>query len=169
MIYSFAIVAVVIAIFVVLFIKQRKRKSSDVRSHHTVLIDGFPIVHIPISLSRERAEQIANKLRYVYVKAWAQMIKIYKEDPGPMPIATIGSSLFDVDPAHPHVMWIMPGDKVFLRVQPSMYYWFVRELHNIFRYKMRGSQWIYETKDDDDMTDRDAVGVWIATRWRKED
>ena len=167
MIYSFAIIALILGGLAYLIYRQRKKKAADTRSHHTVLIDGFPIVHIPISLSREKAEQIANKLRYTYVKAWAQMTKIYKADPGAMPIATIGSSLFEVDSKHPHVMWIMPRDKVFLRVQPSMYHWFAGELHNMFRYLMHGTQWIYKTKDDDDAAGAKAVEAWISKRWSK--
>jgi hypothetical protein len=147
--------------FIVAFVVQRRKKATDTRSHHTVLLDGFPIVHIPISLSREEAERISKKLRYTYVKTWAQMIKIYGEDVGEMPIATIGSSLFEIDPEHRHIKWPMPRDKVFLRVQPSMYYWFAGELHNMFRYLLHGTQWVYNTKDSTDKKFANKAYRWI--------
>ena len=165
MIYSFAIIAFLLGAFAYLVYRQRKKKASDTRSHHTVLLDGFPIVHIPISLSREKAEEIATKLQYSYIKTWATIAKAYKLTPDPMPIATIGTSLFEVDPEHPHVKWILPGDKVFLRVQPQMYYWFARELHNIFRYQLHGQKWIYETKDEKDQASKVSVEKWIESRW----
>jgi len=166
-IYPLVIIALALGGWAYLIYRQRKKRAAHLRSHHIVPIDGFPTVHIPISIRREQAERFANKLRYTYIKAWAQMIKIYKENPGPLPIATIGSSLSEIDPEHPHVLWIMPGDKILLRIQSSMYHWFAGELHSIFRYKMHGPEWIYETRDKDDAAGAKMVEVWINKRWSK--
>ena len=160
--------AVIILGTAYLFYRQRKKKESDTRSHHIVLLDGFPIVHIPISLSRERAEKIAANLQNVYTRLWASIAKSYCLTPAPMPIATIGSSLFEVDPEHPHVLWIAPRDKVFLRVQPTMYYWFARELHNIFRYRTFGMQWIYVARDEADDNNIIDIEQWIKENFSKE-
>jgi hypothetical protein len=158
---SLILTLIVIGITVVLFVEARRRKARDTRSHHTVLLGGFPIVHVPMSLPRDDAEAIAGNLQTAYNAVWSEMSTIYGVKSKPAGIATIGTSLFDVDPDHPHVLWLAPGDKIYLRIQPTMYYWFMWELHNLFRYQLHGMKWIYKTKDDVDEAHRASVGSWI--------
>ena len=154
---------VIVAAFVLLFIRQRRKKAADTRSHHIVLIDGFPVVHVPVAVSRETAEVIGETLREVYRDAWAALDAIYdaEEESGPMPIATIGMSVSPVEDGHPHVMWIAPRDKIFLRLEEKYGYWFARELHNIFRYLMHGIEHIYRTTGPEDQLRAHEATEWI--------
>ncbi|MCK5021490.1 MAG: hypothetical protein KAS32_31045, partial [Candidatus Peribacteraceae bacterium] len=106
-------------------------------------------------------------LRGAYNAAWKEMGTVYGVEPRPAPIAVIGTSLFAVDPEHPHVLWFAPRDKVFLKVQPTMYYWFVQELHNMFRYQMFGMEWIYKSKDAADEANIVNVEQWIENSFIK--
>ena len=169
MTYSFAIIALLIGVFVYLLYRQRKKQANDTRSHHIVLLDGFPVVHIPISLPRDDAEAIAGNLQAAYNAAWKEMGVIYGVEPRPAPIAVIGTSLFAVDPEHPHVLWPAPRDKMFLKVQVGMYYWFVRELHNIFRYQLYGMQHIYRSINETDAALIKDVELWIDRTYRRND
>ena len=163
MITAILLVAAIIGIFAYMLYAQRQKKKNDVRSHHIILLDGFPAVHIPISLSRDDAEAIAGNLQAAYNAVWKEMGVIYGVKSRPAGIAVIGTSLFDVDPAHPNIMWIAPRDKIFIKVQPTMYYWFMLELHNIFRYQLHGIKWIYNTKDS--LDEEHCASVW---RWIEE-
>ncbi len=48
-----------------------------------------------------------------------------------------------------------------------MYYWFVREVHNVFRYRVHGIKWIYRTKDADDIAAATVVEKWISHNYEE--
>ena len=158
---------VLVAAFAWAFIAQRRRKANQVGSHHIVLLKGFPIVHVPVFIDREGAEEITGMLQDAYVTAWPTFIDIYKRDPGPMPIDTIGMAMTSVASGHPHVVWFMPTGKMRLRVQDSMYHYFVGELHNMFRYRLHGTSWIYKTKSKADKKFAAKAERWIESHYPK--
>ena len=69
----------------------------------------------------------------------------------------------EVDPEHRHVMWPMPRDKAFLRLQVGMSFHLAGEIHNMYRYCLHGPQWVGDgrTKDADDLARAMAVQAWI--------
>jgi hypothetical protein len=158
-----------VAAFAWAFIAQRRRKANQERSHHIVLLDRFPVVHVPVEIDREGAEEIANMLQSVYTAAWNAFADIYKKHPGPMPIDTIGMAMSPAASGHPHVVWFMPTGKMRLRVQDPMYHYFVGELHNMFRYRLHGTQWIYKGKSKADKKFIAKAQRWIDSHYPKGD
>jgi hypothetical protein len=131
---------------------QRRKRTTTPRSHHVILLDDFPAVHLPIEMDREAAEMAAKDLYWAYLKAWGICKEIYGNDPGPPGIANIGCHSDSLGGKHPHVLWLAPTDRIHIRVQPGWLYWFAAELHNVFRYQLHGIKHIYETVDDADRT-----------------
>lgn len=150
--------------FILYFIKRQLSKPDD-RSHHVILLNLFPVVHIPRELSREEAEKIANALRDVYVITWAKLSSVYNVSTYPMPVSVIGSTMSEVSSEHPHILWLAPRDKVYLRIQDSMYYWFALELHNMFRYTLYGMGGIYPSEGGQGIHEAEKAVKWIKEKY----
>ena len=151
-----------------MFYRQRRKKATDERNHHIILLDGFPIVHIPVSRTRSDAESLAQALQGAYKLSWAQMGTLYGVDYRPAGIDVIGVSDGIVREDHKHVMWLVGRGKVFLSLQPTMVYWFVRELHNIFRYQLYGINHIYKPVGKQDSRTIASVESWIDKTYRSK-
>ena len=162
------VLALIAAVFAVVFVKQRAKKANKTSNHYIVLVDGFPITHVPTDgvSSRKEARASVVKLKEVYKTAWHIMSEDYGVvDPREAPIESIGMSTAPVHPEHNEVVWFAPTSKMRLRFQPSMYYHFAGELHNMFRFNMHGVKWIHIPKDEDDAARAAEVQRWIEENY----
>jgi hypothetical protein len=157
-------IAAIAIVFGWLFYRQRRAKATDTRSHHICQRDGYPDVHVPQPIDRDGAEKIAHLLRNVIDNAWKEFTSIYYYAPL-LPLVTIGMSRSEVHPDHPHVLWIMPRDKLFLRLQVGMAYYLAGELHNVFRYLLHGPNGIYSPRSDQDEVRMMRVQDWIEATY----
>jgi hypothetical protein len=134
-----------------------------VPSHHIILLDAFPVTHVPIGAVLDRAEArgVVEGLKAAYRASWRALTGIYGETVREAPIDTIGMSLDPVHKDHTNVVWFAPTSKMRLRFQDSMYFHFVGELHNMFRYNLYGIEWIYKTRDSADRRAELAARDWI--------
>ena len=168
---GFAVSGILIAVFVYLFVLQRRRKARQVPSHYVVLVDGFPVTHVPreavVSMSEARRYVVG--LKEAYRASWDVFKGIYGKVTREAPIDTIGMSLDPVHESHPEVVWFAPTSKMRLRFQDSMYYHFVGELHNMFRYNLYGIQWISKTKNIADARKASSVAEWIENEYRGQE
>lgn len=138
-------------------------------NHWTILLDGFPIVHIPSAHPRDKAWNIASLLKLTYTLVWDRLLSAYSGGPESAAIAVIGCSDGVVDESHPNILWPAPRDKIFMKVQPTMYYWFARELHNVFRYQIYGIRNIYKPVNDQDAKTIADVEAWIDETYRRSE
>jgi hypothetical protein len=161
------ITAAAIAAFIVLFVLQRRRKARHVSAHYVVLVDGFPVTHVPreavVSMSEARRYVVG--LKEAYRASWAAFRGIYSTTTWEAPIDTIGMSLGPVHKSHPEVVWFAPTSKMRLRFQDSMCYHFAGELHNMFRYNLYGIMYINKMKNDEDAKMASAAAEWIEKEY----
>ena len=164
------ITALVIAGFIAAFVAQRRRKANSASTHYVVLVDGFPVVHIPreAAASASEARGYVVGLKEAYRASWAAFNGIYDASAREAPIDTIGMSLDPVHKDHPEVVWFAPTSKMRLRFQDSMRYHFAGELHNMFRYNLYGIEWIYRTKDRKDTERYVEALAWVEKEYFKE-
>jgi hypothetical protein len=161
------ITAVLVAAFVVVFVQQRRRKANQVPKHYVVLVDGFPVTHVPREAvaTMEEARGYAVGLKEAYRASWAAFKGIYGESTGEAPIDTIGMSVNPVHKSHPEVVWFAPTGKMRLRFQPTMRYHFAGELHNMFRYNLYGIEYIYKTRNEADNARAIEAQLWIENNF----
>ena len=164
---GWSLVALFIAIIVVAFVLQRRRKANKERSHYIILLDAFPATHVPLGavVDRSEARGVAQALKVAYRASWAALTGIYGSSVREIPIGTIGITMGPVLENHSEVAWLIGTGKVLLKFQDRMYYWFVAELHNMFRYNMYGMDWVYETRDEDDRLKALEAQEWIEKNY----
>ena len=171
-------VALGIAFTVIAFVWYRFRQKKNAKSEPTlwrVPVDGFADVFVPktyfvgeleIELTKNRAEELAFELYEEMQDLWAECERVYEITPEHGWCVDKVSVVNDGMPEdHPHVVWGAPHGRIKLLVQMAMHYWFVRECHNVFRYRMYGMEWIYEDRGGDDVADHAAVEMWINERY----
>ena len=166
--------AAVIILGTIYFFYHRLTAPDEPGSHHICQLDGFPDIHVPRGgedsgspiITRTGAEELAEMLRAVIRKTWARCNATYVAfvPRTRFPVVLIGMTFNEVDPEHRHVMWPMPRDKAFLRLQVGMAYHLAGEIHNMYRYCLHGPQWVADgrTKDADDLARAIAVQAWIT-------
>ena len=161
------IIALVAVVFAVVFVAQRRSKAEKIPSHYVVLVDGFPVVHVPREavLTMKEARGYVVGLKEAYRASWAVFSDIYGKVTREAPIDTIGMSVDPVHKTHPEVVWFAPTSKMRLRFQDSMYYHFVGELHNMFRYNLYGVEWISKTKNIADAKKASRAAEWIEKEY----
>ena len=159
--------ALVIAGFIAAFVAQRRRKANQVPLHHVILVDGFPVTHVPLQAVSGvlEAQGVVEQLKVAYRASWAALTGIYGATVREMPIDVIGMSTDPVSKKHPEVVWFVPTGKMRLRFQKAMYYYFVGELHNMFRFNMYGIEWIYKAKDSKDRKRSIEAQEWIEKNY----
>jgi hypothetical protein len=163
-------VAVIATAFAAAFVAQRRRKANKKPSHYVVLVDNFPVTHVPRKAveSMEDAREVVVGFRGVYRASWAVFGGIYNESTRAAPIDTIGMSLGAVHPTHPNVVWFAPTSKMRLRFQDSMHYHFAGELHNMFRFNLYGIEYIHLSKDKMDRACAIKTRAWIDEHYGGE-
>ena len=125
--------AAVIILGTIYLFYRRFTAPDDPRSHHICQFDGFPDIHVPRGgedsgkpiISRDGAEEVAAMLRSVIALTWVECNATYAGNVSyreRFPVVLIGMTFNEVDPEHRHVMWPMPRDKAFLRLQVGMSY-----------------------------------------------
>lgn len=161
------VVILVIAAFIVVFVAQRRRKARQVPSHHIILLDAFPVTHVPVGAVLDRAEArgVVESIKEAYRATWAALKGIYGVTVREAPIDTIGMSLGIVSKNHHNVVWFVPSSKMRLRFQDSMQYHFAGELHNMFRYNLYGIEWIYKSKNKVDIAHITKALAWIDKQY----
>lgn len=156
------ITAVTIALMFYLLYRMHRRKAAEQRSHHVITPVQFPPVHVPLAVGLEDARNIAETLSATYREAWAAFDAIYQASGQQFPVSTVGCTMGECHSEHPHVYWSRGSSKIVLRIQSTMYYWFARELHNVYRYTLRGVDGIYNTFSSDDRANALAAEQWIT-------
>lgn len=165
LILSVIIILLIAAIFI-----HKIRGPRDEGSHWPINLAGFPTVHVhKETASHAEAETLANALRMTYREAWAVFAAFYEQDPrNPAPIARIGLNTGEeISRKHLHIRWVLP-DNVDIRFQPSMYYHFTGELHNMFRVDIHGfggGDVVPPAQDDLDRERRAKVQQWIDSKY----
>ena len=167
MIPGLILTAVLLAAFVVVFVLQRRSKANSIPAHYVVLVDGFPVTHVPREavVSMKEARGYVVGLKEAYRVSWAVFSGIYNESTREAPIDTIGMSVDPVHAEHPEVVWFAPTSRMRLRFQDSMRYHFVGELHNMFRFNMYGIEYIYKMKNKADGKRAARVQTWIEENY----
>jgi hypothetical protein len=164
---GFVVSGILIAVFVYLFVQQRRRKANQVPKHYVVLVDGFPATHVPREAvaTMEEARGYVVGLKVAYRASWAVFKGIYKQSTREAPIDNIGMSMGPVHESHPDVVWFAPTSRMRLRFQPSMRYHFAGELHNMFRYNLYGITYIYKMKNKADKARAAKAQAWIESTY----
>jgi hypothetical protein len=166
---GWAVLAIIVIVFTTVFIAQRRSKKDQTRSHYVVLVDAFPVTHVPVGAVEDyqAARRVVVRLKEAYRVSWAVMSRIYEElDAREAPIDTIGMSLGPVHNQHPDVVWFAPTSKMRLRFQDSMYYHFAGELHNMFRLNLYGISYMSTAKNPKDAKRMAKVSAWIEEKYR---
>ena len=159
--------AVIVVAFTLALVKQRMKKANKAPSHYVVLVDGFPTTHVPREAvpTMQEARAVVVMLKEAYRASWAVLEGIYDKPMREAPIDTIGMSLGPVHKDHPEVVWFAPTSKMRLRFQPSMYYHFAGELHNMFRFNLHGIEYIYKMKNTADRMRAMEARAWIRENY----
>lgn len=143
-------------------------------SHWSIRLAGFPKVDVPkVTHTHAEAVVIAEMLEATYRRAWEAFAVLYGVDWEPTdedhqaPIAKIGLNTGEeIEPAHKHIRWILPAT-VHIRLQSSMYYHFVGELHNMFRWIIHkcDMQIVKHPIPGKDVDRAAQVQIWIKDRY----
>ncbi len=167
LVIGFILAAALITALVVVFVLQRRRKANQVPKHYVVLVDGFPITHVPreAAATMEEARGYVVGLKEAYRASWAVFNGIYKQSTREAPIDNIGMSMGPVHEDHPEVVWFAPTSRMRLRFQPSMRYHFAGELHNMFRYNLYGITYIYKMKNKADKARAAKAQAWVESTY----
>lgn len=133
---SIIVILAVIAIFCILLYFQIKRKKNDTVDLDRVPLARFADVFTPGELPDEESDRIGRNLRVAQRTVYKQCYKIYgiTED---IPWIVDKISVVDrdvVEPKHKFVVWHKGAGRIILKLQPSMYFWFAREVHNVFHH-----------------------------------
>ena len=187
-------VAIIFIVFGYLFWRQRKNKAEHVSTHWPPIpVEGFGHVSVPKHyapegddldlrpLTIETAELIAHKLKDVQKKVWMMCIGNYTIPVSVMDrmgehnalgwcVDKTGITMFPsaMPEDHPFVVWHGPHGPIHLLFQDEMYYWYAHEVHNVFRYVIRGWTQIYDTIDAQDLEDARQIQRWINKQWSSE-
>ena len=167
-------VAVIVVGFVALFLWQRREKARDTDTHWPVKKPGFPRVYLPNEVGPSEGDEIVLQLQAAARAAWNKFNAVYRTSSMRYPIGDIWLTRDIVSAEHPEVAWYVPGRHQYqhegdlhLRIQDAMFYWFVGELHNCFRWQLhRDRELIYETVDETDLARARAVQAWIDATYR---
>jgi hypothetical protein len=146
--------------FVYLLNKMHNRK--DKKASQMVMVEGFPLTHMPVEMSREEAESIVHKLKASYLAVWAKCAEVYGAVKWTLPISMVVGRYEDINENHPLVEWYAPHGPLYLKIHGQMFYYFAAEVHNCYRCALRGVNHIYETVDDEDQKLAESVDFWIS-------
>jgi len=169
-------IAVIACVFAVVWYKFRQRKNAKAPARFwREPIDGFADVFVTKyyvhddeegTVTKEEATNIANSLALARDDIWATCERIYEHVPEHgWCVDKISVVREGMPENHKHVVWGAPHGRIKLLLQSNMYYWFVRECHNVFRYRMYGMAWIYKTKNPKDLRETVAVEEWITNHY----
>lgn len=174
--------AIIVLVFAYLFYKQRKRKANDTRTHAWTPVDGFGTLWIPLDIPKKERLEIAGMLHMVQLTVWDLCDRAYPTDEhdeetyetryyeGPeWYIDTIGLGHEHPSDAHQYVSWHPGAHKMELKVDDQMYYWFAREVHNIYRCFMYGRDHIYDTLNAADLERANGIQLKIVAGYYQEE
>lgn len=165
--------SVVFTIMAVVWYRFRKKKAIKTpKRYWRIPVQGFADVFVTksyfvgelkIEYTKEMADDLGVILFQTMQEVWAQCEEVYEIVPEHGWCVDKLVVMKDGMPeAHPHVVWGAPHGSIRLLLQDQILYWFARECHNVFRYRIYGMDWIYRRKGGMDIRHSLEVEKWIS-------
>ena len=134
---SILVIVAIMLVFGYMLYRMEKNKRTESNLHGPIPINGFADVHVTKTCSAKESSDIAIKLSRVQRRLWKSCKRVYtRRSKIPWIVDKVAVVDGDVESGHPEVVWHTGANRIVLKLQPSMEYWFARECHNVFRYQL---------------------------------
>jgi len=164
--------AAIVCISAYVWYNFRKAKNTKTpKKYWRIPIQGFADVFVSksyfvgeleVEYTKDMADELGDAMYRTMQDLWEKCEDVYENSPEHGWCVDKIVVMKDGMPEdHKHVVWTAPHGNIRLLLQDTLHYWFARECHNVFRYRIYGMGWIYNTRGPEDIAHTLAVEMWI--------